>query len=96
MVEREQELVMGRQEIVDHIERELKQELDGDTEEAESSPILCRQCGIQIASETGSVPPDHGEYVVHRVPDPRGSDHQSVFYCGQSCFTEAMDALLSP
>lgn len=80
---------MGQQEIANHIERRLDQKPDKNREEAECSQILCQQCGVQITS-------DHGEYVVHRVPEPRGSDHKSVFYCGQSCFIEAMDALLAP
>lgn len=86
---------MGRQDIIDHIEAEL----GGDTEYSAKDmpqPTLCQQCGMEIAAASGTVPADHGDYVVHRVPTQGESDLQSVFYCSSSCFTESMEELFSP
>lgn len=84
---------MGRQEIIDHIEAELNQNTTSDFQKP-PQPILCQFCGSEIASANSSMS-EHGDYVVHRIPDQGSSQMRSVFYRGPSCFSEAMADLFS-
>lgn len=86
---------MGRQEIIDHIEAELNQNTVSDSEDP-PQPILCQHCGSEIAPPNDTIPSEHGDYVVHRIPDQGDSKIRSVFYCEPSCFSEAMTVLFSP
>ena len=85
---------MGRQEIVQHIESELHQDTEWDTE-SNGQPVLCQHCGVEILSSSPSAPHKQGDYVVHRVPAHGEAETRSIFYCGASCFNEAMSELFS-
>lgn len=90
-------IIMGRQEIIDHIETELHQDTDANCNaDQEARPTLCQHCGAHIASEPNATASEQGDYVVHRVPSHGAEKMNSVFYCGPSCFTEAMSTLFSP
>jgi hypothetical protein len=81
---------MGRQQITEHIEAELSGRSTEGTEPQEVTDVLCQHCGIGIETE-GQRPDD---YVVHSVPSHGGSGQSFVFYCGPTCFQDAMDELL--
>lgn len=80
---------MGRKEIIQHIESELRSGPSRTNEVSGSDEILCQQCGIPLELDGHQ----QGDYVVHRVPSHGETEMNSVFYCGPSCFQDAMTDL---
>lgn len=84
-------VTMGRQEIIQHIEKELSGKSDsGELSTEGTNNSFCQHCGDLIEIDGGE--PD--DYVVHSVPSHGDSDRDFVFYCGPTCFQDAMGELL--
>lgn len=72
-------------------------ELNGKTDDSPETDIkstICQHCGSTISTEKG-VAGNNSDYVVHRIPGHGEDTIHSVFYCGPSCFNNAMDDLFS-
>ena len=80
---------MGREDIITHIEHQAHGTPDSSSQTEHVDDIFCEHCGGGIDPTT----PAQGDYVVHRVPEHGADEIRSVFYCGSSCFTDAMDNL---
>jgi len=80
---------MGREEIIQHIQAEAREETNASAATEEINETICHHCGVVI--ETGDSSTD--EYVAHRVPSHGERGSEFAFYCGPDCFQAAMDAL---
>jgi hypothetical protein len=79
---------MGRQELIQQIETELRGQSPETRSNQSISDTLCQHCGSTIVSDD-----THGDYVVHRIPAHGTDDMRTAFYCGPTCFQDAMDDL---
>lgn len=81
---------MGRQAITEHIRQELHEHSTTNPDKTNSTDaVLCQQCGTPIESDDQC----QDDYIVHRVPSHGETEMHSVFYCGPSCFQDAMTSL---
>lgn len=86
---------MGREDLINHIDREMRRETNRSSQTDETA-VFCQHCGTQIADgNTDTQTTLTSDYIVHRIPEHGGQKIKSVFYCGRSCFNEAMSDLLS-
>lgn len=81
---------MGRDKIIQHIENELSGRSDNSELKGGDDEAFCQYCGSTINVD-GKEPDD---FVVHSVPSHGGSSRNFVFYCGPTCFQEAIEELL--